>query len=219
VPDNISGAFRANLPDIKPVLAPKEERIIDLLSVCRAACRPSLERFWHPLKGMRKIQSLLNWGVLWSYHVCAVEVVTLPPLTAHRAPRGMYIPRDMRETVKTILATELFLRVMKNIPCRFIEEPRLIQGTLAAEGFSIGILVPLRDDPGYLEIRDPCLVICQDREHIKEMAKKIAFQALYTTHEQLLDRSIDIAHAFCDGDLKPKLIGSFAKIEPKAAAL
>jgi hypothetical protein len=211
--DNISAAFNVILPDVDPHLTIKEELIINVLSSCGAAFRSSLELFWHPLKGRRKIQALLNWGVLWSHNIrmgeSMVEIVTLSPLTAHGSSRGMYIPRDSQETVRTTLATELYLRVLKNVPCEFDTADHPLQGAITARNSPAGILVLLRNSNTFLRVKERCFIICQDETHIKELSQTITFPALYITQEKLLDRNIDIARAFCDGNLEQKQIGSF----------
>ncbi len=223
IPDRIVPLRNEIRDDVSPIFTPREENIVKVLSACGATLRSSLESFWSsqakgwkPMaKGQKKINALLHFGVFWSYMMGDTEIVTLSPM-ARRAFGGvMYVPEDPRDALRTVLAAELYLRVLRNVPCEF--EPAdhpAFQGTLTAKGSPAGILVVLRGNNNYLGVKTRCLVICEDAMHIQELSRLFKFPALYVTQGDLFDGGNDISHAFfsCnDGIMERRTIGSFTR--------
>jgi hypothetical protein len=215
IPGTVTPAINNTRPDVDPNLTSREEQIIKSLCKCRAAYRSSLEHFWsHQLKGTKKIQALLHFGVLWSYKMGDKEIVTLSPITRRSFFGIEYVPRDTHEVLKTVLAAELYLRVLGNVPCEFEpSEHPITQGILTVNHSPAGIMVILRSDVDYIGMKNRCLVICEDEKHIQETLKVITFPALFITQGDLMNREKDISQAFFaynNGVLERKTISSYA---------
>jgi hypothetical protein len=204
-PGNVISRQNKNRPGVEPRLSPREEQIVRYLSTCRAFFRTSLEGFWSSpsrnwqptAKGKKKIGDLLYFGVLWSWKLGDKEIITLSPFFKHLAGGAFYIPDDPRDALRTVLASELFLRVSRNVPCEFAAAKLPLQGILTAKGAPVNVMALL---PGDIipDMKDRCFVICRNMAHVTELSKKIKFSPLFITHDLLLDWTIDIAYAFCD---------------------
>ncbi|MGB9793344.1 MAG: hypothetical protein ACPLTR_12350 [Thermacetogeniaceae bacterium] len=209
VPDKVLPASSVTRTGIRPVLSPREIKIISALSKCGAAYRSTIERFWHPLKGRQKIQSLLRWGILWSYRLGESEIVTLSPTAEELFGVTAYFPADPREALKKVLASEIYIKALqKGISCEWEPGNYPLQGVINIGGNRAGILVLLRGENTYLGVKIRCFVICEDEEHIKTSSRMISFPALYTTPKALAERNI--SEAFCDANLKPVRLALFA---------
>lgn len=209
VPDRILPASSVTRAGIRPALSPREMKIIEALSKCGAAYRSTVERFWHPLKGRQKIQSLLRWGILWSYMLGESEIVTLSPTAEELFGVTAYIPVDPKEALKKVLASEVYVRALqKGVPCDWEPGNYPLQGVINVGGNRAGVLALLRGENTYLGLKIRCFVICEDEEHIKTSSGMVSFPALYTTPGMLSSR--DISEAFCGANLKPVRLALFA---------
>ena len=201
IPEKVVPAHTFTGRNIRPVLSPREVKIISSLAICKAAYRSTLERFWtHPIKGRQKIQSLLRWGVLWSYMVGDSEIVTLSPLSEKLYHAQAYTPVDPRDALKTALASEIYIKALQNgVPCEWEPGEYPLRGVISVNGNRAGVLVLFKDENIYLGVKIRCFVICEDEEHIKSLSRSVFFPALYATPETLKG---DVSEAFCDGSLR-----------------
>lgn len=212
-PEKIAPAKTFDRRGVSPNLSEREINVINALAQCRAALLDSLARFWpSPSKGKKKILSLLRWGVLWSYTLGEAEIVTLSPLSERIAGVPAYVPDGPREAAKVVLASEVFLRALANVPCSFEAAPYPLQGILTVGDRSAGVLVLFRDEnPALFKISTRCFVVCEDEEHILNTAKSITFPALYATQEALFEKDVSEAFFCCEnGVLHPEKLGLLA---------
>lgn len=201
IPEKIIPAHTFSGRNVRPMLSPRETKIVSALIKCKAAYRSTLERFWtHPIKGRQKVQALLRWGVLWSYTLGESEIVTLSPLSEKLYSAQAYVPTDPGDALKTALASEIYIKALQNgVPCEWEPAGYPLQGVINANGNRAGMLVLFKDENIYLGVKIRCFVICEDEEHIRSLSRSIFFPALYATLETLKG---DISEAFCDGSLK-----------------
>lgn len=180
---------------IAPNLSDREMQVINILAQCRAACIDSINIWPNKLKGIKKMQSLLRWGILWSYSLGEKEIVTLSPTSECIAGVQAYIPGDSRETLKIEIASELLIRALSKTPCTYESAQYPLQGILKIRGeYSAGVIVLLKGDTLLAQPDINCLVICEDHDHVLRIANSLSFPALFTTHDDLINK--DISEAF-----------------------
>lgn len=179
--------------DIDPNLNDREMQVINILAQCRAAFIDSINIWSNKLKGQNKLQSLIRWGILWSYSLGEKEIVTLSPISEQIAGTKAYIPGDPREVLKIVVASELFIRALAKTPCTLESAQYPLQGILKIGNYSAGVIVLLKGDKILSQLDINCLIICEDEDHIFSTADSISSPALFTTHNDLTNKEISEA--------------------------
>lgn len=194
IPEQIIPVKNIVRSNIDPKLNDREMQVINILAQCRAAFIDSINIWPNKLKGIKKIQSLIRWGILWSYSLGEKEIVTLSPVSERIAGSKAYVPGDAREALRVVIAADLFIRVLLKVPCTFEEAEYPLQGILKIGDYSAGVIVLLKGDKILSQPDINCLVICEDKDHITKTADSISFPALFTTYDILIKK--DISEAF-----------------------
>jgi len=194
IPEQIIPVKNIVRSNIDPKLNDREMQVINILAQCRAAFIDSINIWPNKLKGIKKIQSLIRWGILWSYSLGEKEIVTLSPVSERIAGSKAYVPGDAREALRVVIAADLFIRVLLKVPCIFEEAEYPLQGILKIGDYSAGVIVLLKGDKILSQPDINCLVICEDKDHITKTADSISFPALFTTYDILIEK--DISEAF-----------------------
>jgi len=119
IPEQIIPVKNIVRSNIDPKLNDREMQVINILAQCRAAFIDSINIWPNKLKGIKKIQSLIRWGILWSYSLGEKEIVTLSPVSERIAGSKAYVPGDAREALRVVIAADLFIRVLLKVPCIF----------------------------------------------------------------------------------------------------
>jgi len=192
VPERVIPAKNYVRDDVDPILSDKEMQVINILSQCRTAYMDSINVWSNKLKGCNKLQSLLRWGILWSYSFGEKEIITLSPISERIAGTHVYIPGDPHEVLKVVTASELFIRALSKTPCTFESAQYPLQGILKIGDYTAGVIVMLKGESLLSQPDMNCFVICEDWDHVSNIADSLFFPALFAT----FDLAADIAEAF-----------------------
>lgn len=213
IPEQIIPVKNIVRSNIDPKLNDREMQVINILAQCRAAFIDSINIWPNKLKGIKKIQSLIRWGILWSYSLGEKEIVTLSPISERIAGTKAYIPGDPREVIKIVTASELFISALSKTPCIFESAQYPLQGILKIGDYSAGVIVLLKGDKILSQPDLNCLVICENEEHICSTAESLFFPALFTTRNDLINKDISEAfQIYKDGSLLPIKLNIFDKV-------
>lgn len=203
IPDTVKPIKNIIRNDVDPNLSEREMRVINILAQCHAAFMDSINIWPNKLKGIKKLQSLIRWGVLWSYSLGEKEIVTLSPVSERIAGSKVYVPGDAREALRVVIAADLFIRVLLKVPCTFEEAEYPLQGILKIGDYSAGVIVLLKGDKIVSQPDINCLVICEDKDHIAKTADSLVFPALFTTYDFLTNRDVSESFHIYDNGLYP----------------
>jgi hypothetical protein len=209
IPEQIIPVKNIVRSNIDPKLNDREMQVINILAQCRAAFIDSINIWPNKLKGIKRIQSLIRWGILWSYFLGDKEIVTLSPVSERIAGVQAYIPGDPREVLKIVTASELFIRALSKVPCTFERAQYPLQGILKIGDYSAGVIVLLKGDKILSQPDINCLVICEDKDHITKTADSISFPALFTTYDILIEKDISEAFHIYEDKLYPVRLNIF----------
>lgn len=209
IPDTVKPIKNIIRNDVDPNLSEREMRVINILAQCHAAFMDSINIWPNKLKGIKKLQSLIRWGVLWSYSLGEKEIVTLSPVSERIAGTKAYIPGKTREVLKIVTASELFIRALSKVPCTFERAQYPLQGILKIGDYSAGVIVLLKGDKILSQPDINCLVICEDKDHITKTADSISFPALFTTYDILFEKDISEAFHIYEDKLYPVRLNIF----------
>ena len=209
IPEQIIPVKNIVRSNIDPKLNDREMQVINILAQCRAAFIDSINIWPNKLKGIKKIQSLIRWGILWSYSLGEKEIVTLSPVSERIAGTKAYIPGKTREVLKIVTASELFIRALSKVPCTFEKAQSPLQGVLKVGDYAAGVIVLLKGDKILSQPDINCLVICEDKDHILSTADSLSFPALFTTHDILTSKDISEAFHIYEDKLYPVKLNIF----------
>lgn len=209
IPEQIIPVKNIVRSNIDPKLNDREMQVINILAQCRAAFIDSINIWPNKLKGIKRIQSLIRWGILWSYSLGEKEIVTLSPVSERIAGTKAYIPGKTREVLKIVTASELFIRALSKVPCTFEKAQSPLQGVLKVGDYAAGVIVLLKGDKILSQPDINCLVICEDKDHIIKTADSISFPALFTTHDILTSKDISEAFHIYEDKLYPVKLNIF----------
>jgi hypothetical protein len=209
IPEQIIPVKNIVRSNIDPKLNDREMQVINILAQCRAAFIDSINIWPNKLKGIKRIQSLIRWGILWSYSLGEKEIVTLSPVSERIAGTKAYIPGDPREVLKIVTASELFIRALSKVPCTFERAQYPLQGVLKVGDYAAGVIVLLKGDKILSQPDINCLVICEDKDHITKTADSISFPALFTTYDILIEKDISEAFHIYEDKLYPVRLNIF----------
>jgi hypothetical protein len=199
------------LNNITPTnLSDREMKVINILAQCKAAYMYSLNIWPNEQKGLRKLRTLLKWGILWSYFLGEKKIVTLSPISETIAGAKAYIPGDPREVLKIVKASDLFIQALSKTPCTFENADYPLQGILKIGTVSAGVIVLLKGERVLSHPNMNCLVICEDEDHILGTAESLTFPVLFTTLNDIERKDIsDAFRIYKGGSLLPIKLNIF----------